>query len=92
MIKLVKFFLQQCKDLPRPAGYAINGKSAERRIKMPEYLLSLSNKINSVTMNDPLSESVKSFVEAVNINKKTDREAIKNNMVNLHKVVKAFSE
>jgi len=89
---IVKFFLKQCKDSPRPAGYAINGKSAERHIKMPEYLLSLSNKTNSVTMNDPLNESVKSFVEAVNKNKKTDREAIKNNMVNLHKVVRAFSE
>ena len=50
---------------PKPAGYAINGKSVERRVRMPDYLLSLASSDQNIPIKDPLMQSIEAFMDVV---------------------------
>ena len=50
---------------PRPAGYAVNGLTAERRVRMEDYALTFEHGARSVPVEDPLGVLVAAFVAAV---------------------------
>ena len=46
---------------PRPAGFSINGARAERRIRLPEYSMQLSDGTSAVELDDPLTARLRAF-------------------------------
>ena len=46
---------------PRPAGFSIDGARAERRIRLPEYAMELSDGKRSVELVDPLTAHLREF-------------------------------
>jgi hypothetical protein len=78
--------LETCEEPPRPAGYSINGLSAERRVQSgPEYRLWLEDGDRSVSMEDPLPLQVRSFLQAA----RTDSEGLLLGMRNLTRLMRA---
>ena len=52
-------------DQPRPAAYVVNGRRADRRIRLPGYAMSLECGGREVPMEDPMKLAVADFVRAV---------------------------
>jgi len=57
--------LARKREQPRPAGYALNGMAAERRVRMEDYALSFEHDGRTVPIPDPLAGLVAGFVAAV---------------------------
>ncbi|MHC5212645.1 MAG: Gfo/Idh/MocA family oxidoreductase [Planctomycetota bacterium] len=82
--------LRQCPEQPRPAGYAVNGAWAERRVELPAYTMSLvSEDARSEPLDDPLDSLVAGFVEDVAAGRRTDVEALVESMTALRDLVAA---
>ncbi len=62
---VVRVRLARKREQPRPAGYALNGVSAERRVRMEDYALSFEHDGRTVPVPDPLAGLVAGFVAAV---------------------------
>lgn len=64
-------------NLPRPAGYAINGFFAQRTIKLPEYQFLFSNdEGRQIPVKDPLPKLIKNFLQAVEDGQATQEDLI----------------
>lgn len=50
---------------PRPAAYVVNGRRADRRIRLPEYEMSFTDGAREVPVVDPMRLAVADFVRAV---------------------------
>jgi predicted dehydrogenase len=56
------FALRTSDRLPRAAGYAIDGRSAERRVSLPHYTQMFADAAREVPLPDPLALLVADFV------------------------------
>ena len=83
----VTLTLKQHPEQPRPAGYAINGNTVERHVKLPDYLLSLASQDQSIPIQDPLARSVETFVNAVRLKQPNRRREIVAGMKHLCQLV-----
>ena len=61
----VRVTLSAVAEQPRPASYAVNGLSAERRVRMPEYSLTFEHGTRSVSVPDPTEALVAAFVASL---------------------------
>ncbi len=61
----VRVRLAQCREQPRPAGYAVDGRAAERRVRMSDYAQTFEHGGRSVDVPDPTDALVASFVAAL---------------------------
>jgi hypothetical protein len=57
--------LESSSAHPRPAAYVVNGHRAERRIRLPDYAMTLGDGAREVPMEDPMKLAVVEFVAAV---------------------------
>lgn len=57
--------MQTTASQPRPAAYAVNGRRAVRRIRTPDYAMSLADGAREVPMEDPMKLAVADFVRAL---------------------------
>ncbi len=73
---------------PKPAGYSINGDCVERRIGMPDYLLSLASRDRCIPMDDPLKQSVEAFLNAVRRKSSNNKRALVSGMTQLCRLVR----
>jgi predicted dehydrogenase len=62
---VVRVRLATCPDQPRPAGYAVNGLAAERRVRLEDYAISFESDGRTVSVPDPMDRLVADFVAAV---------------------------
>lgn len=83
--------LERSPAPPRPAGYAINGRSVRRHVELPAYRLSFRAGEREVPLEDPLVASVQRFVRKVRAGEPPDREAIVAGQCQLHRLVAAGS-
>jgi predicted dehydrogenase len=61
----VRIHLRVVPTQPRPAGFAIDGRRAERLIEMPAYRFSLADGSRTVPLPDPTEAFVRRFVSAL---------------------------
>ena len=88
----VRFDLRRCAEVPRPAGYAIDGREAHRRVAMPDYRLSFAAPRGaSVPLPDPLTASVEAFVHAVRAGGGFDPRCVRDGMLQLQELVQALA-
>ncbi len=59
------FALRQGESLPRPAGYAIDGRRAERRVALPGYAQRFADGAREVPLPDPLALLLRDFVASL---------------------------
>ncbi len=85
----VTFKLRHCPEMPRPAGYDINGASVERHIEPPNYMISFENEGKRVPVRDPLAVCVEHFVDAMQTRRQPDRTSLVDGMTQLHELVAA---
>ena len=79
-------------DQPRPAGYAVNGVPAERRIRMPDYALSFEEGGRSVPLPDPMAALVGRFVATlVKGEREAEAKRERRRMVSRMKIVSEMS-
>ena len=83
----VALVLKHHAGQPRPAGYSINGRSVERHVKMPDYLLSFAAQDQTIPIKDPLTQSVETFVESVRHKKPNPKRVIAAGMKHLCQLV-----
>jgi predicted dehydrogenase len=81
--------LRRCATQPRPAGYALNGCWAERRVILPGYAMELVSEGRAVPLPDPLDAHVADFVGRVRAGAPTDVEALVESMATLRDLVAA---
>ena len=58
----VEIALTRTAEFPRPAAYAIDGRQARRRVRLPDYEQSFSEGDRSVTVPDPLRALIRGFL------------------------------
>ncbi len=58
----VEVVLTPSAGIPRPAAYAIDGREARRRIRLPDYAQSFSSGDRSVGVPDPLRALIRAFL------------------------------
>lgn len=80
---------------PRPAAYSVNGRRAERRIRLPEYAFSLADGEREVPLEDPMRLLVARFVGDLRTGRRDDPDdpdddAIVERMRLLAEIVAAF--
>lgn len=85
----VEFKLTRCLELPRPAGYSINGMSVERHVELPNYMISFVNKGKRIPVRDPLTVCVEDFVRSLRTGRQPDRTSMVDGMTQLHELVVA---
>lgn len=85
----VTFTLRRCPQVPRPAGYSINGAYVERHIEPSNYMISFENEGRRVPVRDPLAVCVEHFVDAVQTRCQSDRTSLVDGMTQLHELVAA---
>ena len=61
----VRVRLAACPEQPRPAGFAVNGLRAERRVRLADYALSFRHGPREVPVPDPTPALVLAFLAAV---------------------------
>lgn len=83
----VLFKLARCPQLPRPAGYSVNGFGVERHVELPGYLLSFVSNGNTIPVRDPLAAAVEDFVQAVDSGRAPDATSVVEGMVQLQQLV-----
>lgn len=83
----VALVLKRFSGQPKPAGYSINGDCAERRVRMPDYLLSLASRDRCIPMDDPLKQSVEAFLNAVRRKSPNPKRALAAGMAQLCRLV-----
>lgn len=76
-------------DPPRPAGYAVNGRSAERRIELPAYRIYFESEGRRTEVDDPIPQLVRDFVSRVRAGAATDREGLVRGMRGLVRLMRA---
>lgn len=85
--------LRRSETIPRPAGYAINGARACRRVNLPDYAISFvaegATNQASVPVRDPLAASVAAFVQRAAGGEPPDRAAVSDGMAHLQALVAA---
>jgi len=86
---LVELSLSHCLEPPRPAGYSIDGRPAQRRIELPHYGMHLEYNGSKVALPDPLGASVTAFVGAVRKGERTDPTTLLDPMIQLEQLVAA---
>lgn len=84
---VVTLELKRRPGQPRPASYSINGDRVERHVKMPDYLLSLTSRDQCIPIEDPLTQSVRAFVNAVRRQAPNRKNAIVSGMKHLCQLV-----
>ncbi len=62
---LVEVELRRARQFPRPASLAIDGRHAERHIRLPEYALEFRDADRSVPVPDPLTLRIEAFVASL---------------------------
>ncbi|MFQ6022008.1 MAG: Gfo/Idh/MocA family protein [Acidiferrobacterales bacterium] len=85
----VEFRLTRCPELPRPAGYSVNGFGAERQVELPNYVISFVNNGKRIPVRDPLAVCVEDFVGSVQAGRHPDRTHVVDAMTQLHQLVVA---
>ncbi len=83
----VTFKLRRCPEVPRPAGYGINGACVERHIEPSNYVVSFKNEGRRVPVRDPLAVCVEHFVDAMRTRRQPDRTSLVDGMTQLHELV-----
>jgi predicted dehydrogenase len=81
--------LRRCATQPRPAGYALDGCWAERRVSLPGYAMELVSEGRSVPLPDPLDAHVAAYVARVLSGAATDVEALVESLTTLRDLVAA---
>lgn len=81
--------LKRCPSPPRPAGYAVNGASVERRIELPEYRISLVGGDETALVGDPLADAVEDFLDRARAGEPTRTDEIVAHASQLHQLVRA---
>ena len=61
----VEVALAPSAEIPRPAAYAIDGREARRRVRLPGYEQSFSSGDRSVAVPDPLRALIRAFLAAL---------------------------
>lgn len=61
----VRVTLAAVREQPRPASYALNGLTAERRVRLPEYALTFEHGGRAVDVPDPTDALVAAFVASL---------------------------
>jgi predicted dehydrogenase len=74
---------------PRPAGYAIDGRVADRRIDPTDYSMAFADGERRVPVPDPLVESVRDFARAAAEGRPPARRRLIEGMTALHELVAA---
>lgn len=74
----VRLELRRCSEIPRPAGYAVDGQALERQIEQPGYRIRFARP-DGVRSDpaDPLVAAVADFVRAVRVQEPNDAAALK---------------
>jgi predicted dehydrogenase len=85
----VELELRRCPAPPRPAGYSIDDRVAERRIELPSYRFTFEADGRTVPLGDPLSASVEDFVRSVATARRPDRASLVAGMTQLQELVAA---
>jgi predicted dehydrogenase len=78
--------LRTCERPPRPAGYALDGLRAERRVALPAYEQSFHADARSVPVPDPLALLVAAFLRRVRERAGPDRNALIEGVVALERL------
>jgi hypothetical protein len=81
--------LRRCERQPRPAGYALDGCWAERRVTLPDYAMELVAEGRAVPLPDPLDAHVAAFAARAQAGAPTDVEALVESMAALRDLVVA---
>lgn len=81
--------LVRCLEPPRPAGYAINGFSAQRTVELDSYRISFDAQGRSVPVKDPLASCVADFVAGVRAGRRPDQQALVAGMTQLQQLARA---
>lgn len=68
--------LAEHAEAPRPAGYAVNGRPAERRIDLPAYRIYFEAEGRRAEVEDPVALLVRDFVSRVRAGAATDRDGL----------------
>lgn len=85
----VDFELTRCPNVPRPAGYRVNGFAVERHVALPDYVLSFRHEDDQVAVGDPLICSVEDFLRAAESGQPPDRDSLLDGMTQLSELVSA---
>ena len=87
----VRVRLARCATQPRPAAYAVNGRRAERRIRLPDYGFSFADGAREVPLEDPMGRFVARFAEDLRAGRREpDDESVSERMRLLAEIVAAF--
>ncbi|HZL98607.1 MAG TPA: hypothetical protein VFD43_00015, partial [Planctomycetota bacterium] len=87
----VELELRQCPEQPRPAGYALDGRWADREVRLPAYAMTLvarESPPRAVPLDDPLDAHVAGFVAGIAAGRPTDVEALVESLVALRDLVR----
>lgn len=87
----VELQLRRCAAPPRPAGYALNDRAAERRIELPSYRFTFEAAGRTVPLGDPLRASVEDFVRSIATARRPDRATLMAGMTQLQALVAAVA-
>jgi predicted dehydrogenase len=80
----VELRLKPCAEVPRPAGYAVNGRAVERLIELPAYHFTFeADDGRRVPLEDPLAGCVRAFVESAKSGRSPNRARILAGMTQL---------
>lgn len=87
-VTAVTLTLKRHPGQPKPAGYSINGNSVERKVTMPGYLLSFTAQDQSMPIQDPLLQSIETFLDAIRREQPNQKQAIVAGMKHLHQLAR----
>lgn len=81
--------LTRCPAPPRPAGYAVDGRAADRRIEPADYSMAFADGERRVPVPDPLGACVRDFTRAAAEGRPPARRRLIEGMTALHELVAA---
>lgn len=87
-----QFSLKQTSDMPKPAGYQINGLQIDRQVALPDYQIQLQSTSATCTIIDPLTLSIKDFIANIEANIESDHTALLLGAQHMYTLIQAYTQ